>query len=69
MSVTPINTSAVSEQSAVDTSFDDALKVAQENAGIPAGTEQVFEQGIGMMMQTILSPRMNEILSESMSDE
>jgi hypothetical protein len=69
MSVTPINTSAVSEQNAVDTSFDDALKVAQENAGLPAGTEQVFEQGIGMMMQTILSPRMNEILSESMSDE
>ncbi|MGO3124146.1 MAG: hypothetical protein ACTIKR_08995, partial [Advenella sp.] len=67
--VTPINTSAVSEQNAVDTSFDDALKVAQENAGLPAGTEQVFEQGIGMMMQTILSPRMNEILSESMSDE
>ncbi|GEM_PF-5511863 len=69
MSVTPINTSAVSEQNAVETSFDDALKVAQENAGLPAGTEQVFEQGIGMMMQTILSPRMNEILSESMSDE
>lgn len=69
MSVTPINTSGVSEQNAVDTSFDDALKAAQENAGLPAGTEQVFEQGIGMMMQTILSPRMNEILSESMSDE
>ena len=69
MSITPINTSAVSEQNAVDTSFDDALKLAQENSGIPAGTEQVFEQGIGMMMQTILSPRMNEILSESMSDE
>ncbi len=66
MSITPVDASSIPQPAGNDASFDDAVKNAQEDS---EALDAVFEKGIGMMMQTILSPRMNEILSESMSDE
>jgi len=68
MSIDPVN-AAVTDTIPEGKSFEDAVKVAQESPDSSAEADQVFEKGIGMMMQTVLSPRMNEILSEAMSDE
>jgi len=66
MSITPVDSSVA--PAAPEASFDDAVQNAQTN---PESEQmnQVFEQGIGVLMQTILTPKMNEILSEATSDE
>lgn len=69
MSISPIDSSISAEQLSNNGLFEDAVKSAQESPEDAAAAEQIFEEGVGMMMQTVLLPRMNEILSEAMSDE
>ncbi|CAM4083859.1 hypothetical protein BOTU111921_10905 [Bordetella tumbae] len=69
MSITPVDSSSITEPVTNDAAFDDAVKNAKEDPESSEALDQVIEQGVGFLMQTIVSPRMNEILSEATSDE
>ncbi|MFA1602648.1 hypothetical protein ACDW82_03220 [Alcaligenes faecalis] len=60
MSVTPVDSSTVPAQTP-EASFDDAVTSAQQ--------DEMMLKGVVTLAQTVLMPRMNEILSEAQSDE
>lgn len=68
MSIPPVGPSGVPEN-VTEVTFDEAVKKAQDNADDAALQDEVIANGVAMLAQTIIMPRMNEILSEATSDE
>ena len=69
MSVMPVDSAAVPNAPA-EASFDAAVQNAQANASEDqAQLDEAMLSGVVALAQTILMPRMNEMLSEAQSDE
>ncbi|OZI42385.1 hypothetical protein [Bordetella genomosp. 4] len=69
MSVTPVDSVAVPNAPA-EASFDAAVQNAQANSSEDqARLDEAMLTGVTALAQTILMPRMNEMLSEAQSDE
>lgn len=70
MSVMPVDSAAVPNAPA-EASFDAAVQNAQEanSSEDQARLDEAMLTGVVALAQTILMPRMNEMLSEAQSDE
>lgn len=69
MSVMPVDSAAVPNAPA-EASFDVAVQNAQANASEDqARLDEAMLTGVVALAQTIIMPRMNEMLSEAQSDE
>lgn len=69
MSVMPVDSAAVPNAPA-EASFDAAVQNAQANASEDqAQLDEAMLTGVVALAQTIIMPRMNEMLSEAQSDE
>lgn len=69
MSVTPVGASAMATPTP-EASFDDAVLGARQNASEETALQdEMMLKGVVTLAQTVLMPRMNEILSEAQSDE